>query len=501
MGPKARTDGASVELGNTLSGANGGNKQAVALVEDGPSSGVEAGFCPEISNTLGSCSGGFRTTDLDGSGAFIVNIEHGLSASGNLHARQISEPLTRSEYKGHSVVFTSDGLVADPISANEGKTYTHEGVTFRMHNVVMQDPVCMRESGQGYWMQDDVTGTLDASMGRSGHANRVCTMVQPPSTKVRRLTPRECERLQGFPDDYTQICYKKGQSPDSQRYRALGNSMAVPVMRWIGQRIQKVESIDLDPSGSKSEVADQSDPKTQEPSREPMEFDLMNAPHSSLLCVIDTETTGLPDNPDAQVIEVAATLWDLARQTEVRAWSTLVRPTTWGEDGRRCAKEICGIDPDLVDEQGEDPVLARMKLFDFARGATLHAWNSVFDEEMVRRMDPRQPHAPNRWGPCLMREFSTLSRGDADLRSKLVYAVEQCGFDAPEDAHRALVDARMAAKVICHVRNGGALTGRLKGPTAYKGPGSVDPDATSRGGKRRWTAEGLVILNPPTPQE
>lgn len=51
---------------------------------------------------------------------------------------------------------------------------------------------------------------------------------------VRRLTPRECERLQGFPDDYTAI----PGAADGPRYKALGNSMAVPVMRWIGQRIQ-----------------------------------------------------------------------------------------------------------------------------------------------------------------------------------------------------------------------------------------------------------------------
>ena len=54
---------------------------------------------------------------------------------------------------------------------------------------------------------------------------------------VRRLTPRECERLQGFPDDWTLI---DGAS-DSARYKALGNSMAVPVMRWIGERIDAVE--------------------------------------------------------------------------------------------------------------------------------------------------------------------------------------------------------------------------------------------------------------------
>lgn len=62
------------------------------------------------------------------------------------------------------------------------------------------------------------------------------------SLTVRRLTPRECERLQGFPDDYTDIPYRnKEHAPDGPRYKALGNSMAVPVMRWIGERIRMVE--------------------------------------------------------------------------------------------------------------------------------------------------------------------------------------------------------------------------------------------------------------------
>lgn len=60
---------------------------------------------------------------------------------------------------------------------------------------------------------------------------------------VRRLTPRECERLQGFPDDYTLIPYRKGQAADGPRYKALGNSMAVPVMAWIGRRIAAVDAL------------------------------------------------------------------------------------------------------------------------------------------------------------------------------------------------------------------------------------------------------------------
>ena len=64
--------------------------------------------------------------------------------------------------------------------------------------------------------------------------------------QVRRLTPMECERLQGFPDGYTAIPWRKkpaNDCPDGPRYKALGNSMAVNVMRIFGERIQMVEDM------------------------------------------------------------------------------------------------------------------------------------------------------------------------------------------------------------------------------------------------------------------
>jgi DNA (cytosine-5)-methyltransferase 1 len=67
------------------------------------------------------------------------------------------------------------------------------------------------------------------------------------SSSVRRLTPIECERLQGFPDNYTQIPWRgknKEHCPDGPRYKAIGNSMAVPVMRWLGERIQKLNDLE-----------------------------------------------------------------------------------------------------------------------------------------------------------------------------------------------------------------------------------------------------------------
>ena len=74
---------------------------------------------------------------------------------------------------------------------------------------------------------------------------------------VRRLTPVECERLQGFPDNYTDIKVNGKPTPDGPRYKALGNSMAVPCMAWIGERIQMVDKLcsELNNSKGKHETA------------------------------------------------------------------------------------------------------------------------------------------------------------------------------------------------------------------------------------------------------
>jgi DNA (cytosine-5)-methyltransferase 1 len=74
---------------------------------------------------------------------------------------------------------------------------------------------------------DSISPTLDKSK----------TPATMQNMAVRRLTPVECERLQGFPDSYTNI----PKAADGNRYKALGNSMAVPVMRWIGERINQYE--------------------------------------------------------------------------------------------------------------------------------------------------------------------------------------------------------------------------------------------------------------------
>jgi DNA (cytosine-5)-methyltransferase 1 len=87
--------------------------------------------------------------------------------------------------------------------------------------------------------QDPCVSDIAFAQGRNNDGENV--MVQ--AMAVRRLTPKECERLQGFPDNYTDIKPKGKATPDGPRYKALGNSMAVPVMAWIGKRIQEVDAI------------------------------------------------------------------------------------------------------------------------------------------------------------------------------------------------------------------------------------------------------------------
>lgn len=92
-------------------------------------------------------------------------------------------------------------------------------------------PICLMDQGGSVMnIEHDMTGTLR----RETHGHEPVVMQH---MAVRRLTPVECERLQGFPDNYTKIADK---TPDGPRYKALGNSWAVPVVRWIGERIDVV---------------------------------------------------------------------------------------------------------------------------------------------------------------------------------------------------------------------------------------------------------------------
>jgi DNA (cytosine-5)-methyltransferase 1 len=129
-----------------------------------------------------------------------------------------------------------------PLNGGNGTGYTENGPMYTLnatgvHGVAYGfEPGIAKREGSPNRFVENGTPTLRANMGDNQTA-------MASQMAVRRLTPVECERLQGFPDNHTNIPWrKKDESPDGPRYKAMGNSMAVPVMHWIGERITMVEN-------------------------------------------------------------------------------------------------------------------------------------------------------------------------------------------------------------------------------------------------------------------
>ena len=129
-------------------------------------------------------------------------------------------------------------------TTNEATTQTIRSQNDTEHiGAVMVSPQAIDFRNQS--VSNDVTSTLQ-SKSNGGYSLNYQPGILQPTMAIRRLTPTECERLQGFPDGWTSIPYRNKPEevcPDGPRYKACGNSMAVPVMRWIGQRIEMVEQL------------------------------------------------------------------------------------------------------------------------------------------------------------------------------------------------------------------------------------------------------------------
>lgn len=89
----------------------------------------------------------------------------------------------------------------------------------------------------------EISPTLRAMGHDKSHANAGGQVAIMQKTMIRRLTPRECERLMGLPDDYTLIDYRGKPAKDGPRYKAIGNGIVVPELRWIGGRIDKIDAL------------------------------------------------------------------------------------------------------------------------------------------------------------------------------------------------------------------------------------------------------------------
>ena len=233
-----------------------------------------------IAGTLGSRStagGGFGTDfELDGgqTPVYAPELAHALSAQAQVHWDESMDTVIAHSLRADGFDASEDGtgrgtpivpVVAPCLTSNYGKqpdssdtnagpllvafsntagdtTLSASTESFPPLTTRHGDPGMIafnlrgREGGSQPEVDDEGLANIRAASGGSSR-----TYVA--SSAARRLTPRECERLQGFPDDYTAVPYRNKPAADGPRYRALGNSMAVPVMSWIGERIEAFNTI------------------------------------------------------------------------------------------------------------------------------------------------------------------------------------------------------------------------------------------------------------------
>jgi DNA (cytosine-5)-methyltransferase 1 len=218
---------------------------------------------PDVSGPLGSSHGGHRL-DLDTSGAYVVGVlgqvAHTLTAEGHdagedgtgrgtpvvaFDETQVASPRSTQPRPGAPMpTFCATGrpAVAYPVAlrGREGGTQIELGPP--------ETANALRAASGGASAAMVAVGTLTARYAK-GTDSTASTPLVPESLAVRRLTPRECERLQGFPDDWTLLSDGRPQ-PDSARYRQMGNAVPVPMIEWGVRRLLALEAARSRPGGA-----------------------------------------------------------------------------------------------------------------------------------------------------------------------------------------------------------------------------------------------------------
>ena len=206
---------------------------------------------------------------------------------------------------GHLIAFgggnTSGSIEVAACLTAKGQRIDFDVETFAVHGT--QDP--------------DVNREFAHTIGRNNGAENVVF----GKMQVRRLMPTECERLQGFPDDHASIAWRgkdAAECPDGPRYKAIGNSMAVPVMRWIGERIAAAlpaEKMPGDYGGSKTPL-DQRDLWRTPPALFAslnaefcFQLDAAAAPHNALCKRFITAEQNTLETPWADYLSIPGYVW------------------------------------------------------------------------------------------------------------------------------------------------------------------------------------------------
>ena len=219
-----RSDGAWPTLDTRA--RSGGDGRAVALdyhPQDSRIRYADEDVSQTLSARMGTGGNNVPLVQEAKSVAFLPNAGH---RAGSMAVSEELSPTLKTDHNpallratdsGANAAITED--YAPTLTAHEGKSASY---VFSGQN----------SAKAGLSLDADTSPTLSTTKQPSVSAQNV----------VRRLTPTECERLQGFPDGWTDVPYRgRDHAPDSPRYKALGNSMAVPVMAWIGRRIQQTE--------------------------------------------------------------------------------------------------------------------------------------------------------------------------------------------------------------------------------------------------------------------
>jgi DNA (cytosine-5)-methyltransferase 1 len=228
-----------------VASARTGFDPAAVLFE---SEGVRRDIAPsreareETAGTISSrtTGGGGLGTDFECAGG-LQPVTFDRQSSGEYGTQPVASTISARDYKSPSDL-VSYGIAGNIIGRQPENGGNGEGICKEIsytltktdqHGVAQPVTAVFRETS------DCLTSAYGTKWNGNASADNG-SLFSKQGMAVRRLTPIECERLQGFPDDYTNIPWRKQPtSPDGPRYKALGNSWAVPVVRWIGKRIQE----------------------------------------------------------------------------------------------------------------------------------------------------------------------------------------------------------------------------------------------------------------------
>lgn len=189
---------------------------------------------PSVANPLTARMGKGVNTTMDEGQTMIAQAVAATLTRGAESTRKGGYAGRRQEDDVNVIAIQERAVSENPNAGPQGKGY-QEGVGYTLearHNVqaVAFDSAQITSSENRSTVTD-----ISPTMANGSRLHAISDW------RVRRLTPTECERLQGFPDGYTDVPARdKNHTPDGPRYRALGNSMAVNCMRWIGRRIEMV---------------------------------------------------------------------------------------------------------------------------------------------------------------------------------------------------------------------------------------------------------------------